>query len=217
MLLPVGGVGGGTIIDHTLDAFAKCDITELVIVVGYAGEGVMRWVGDGSRFGMRVEYVHNPDFRSGNAVSLYAARSLVKDETFILSMADHMVSPGLLRRIVEFAESGNVLGVDFNPSPREVEEGTRVMVKSGVVQNIGKGLNDWNGIDAGVFRLTSDVFEAIEDILAANKMTEYQLSEAIQRMLDTDHKLFACDISDFFWQDVDTWDDLDLVRSAVAG
>ena len=175
------------------------------------------WVGDGSRFGLRVEYVHNPDFRLGNAVSLYAARSFVKDETFILSMADHMVSPELVRRVVGFPGSSNVLGVDFNLSAREVEEGTRVMVKSGVVGSIGKGLNDWNGIDAGVFRLNPAVFEAVEDIMATNKGSEYQLSGAIQRMLDMDHTLFACDVSSFFWQDIDTLDDLDLARSAVAG
>ena len=176
-----------------------------------------RWVGDGSRFGLRVEYVHNPDFLLGNAVSLYTARSFVQDDAFILSMADHMVSPELLRRIVDFPESGNVLGVDFDPSPREVEEGTRVMVKSGVVENIGKGLNNWNGIDAGVFRLNPTVFEAVEDIMAANEGSEYQLSHAIQRMLDSDHALFACEVSGFYWQDVDTWDDLDLARRAIAG
>ena len=185
-------------------------------MVGYGEVGVRRSVGDGSRFGLRIEYVYNPDFRLGNAVSLYAARSFVKNETFILSMADHMVSPELVRGIIEFPGSGNVLGVDFDPSPIEVEEGTRVMVTSGVVENIGKGLNDWNGIDAGVFRLNPAVFEAVEDIMAANKKSEYQLTEAIMRMLDSDRTLFACDISGLFWQDIDTQDDLDLVRSAIA-
>ena len=128
-----------------------------------------------------------------------------------------MVSPELVRRIIDFPESSNVLGVDFDPSPLEVEEGTRVMVKSGVVENIGKGLNDWNGIDAGVFRLNLAVFEAIEDIMAANKRSEYQLSEAVIRMLNSHHKLFACDISGTFWQDIDTLDDLELAREAVAG
>lgn len=212
MLLPVGG---GTIIDHTLDTFAQCGVTDLAIVVGYGGVGVKSWVGDGSRFGLHIEYVHNPDFRLGNAVSLYAARSFVMDETFMLSMADHMVSPELVRQIVEFPESSNVLGVDFDPSPREVEEGTKVEVESGRVENIGKGLKAWNGIDAGVFRLNPAVFEAIEDIMAANERPEYQLSEAILRMIDSGTKLFACDISGYFWQDIDTLDDLELVREAV--
>ena len=214
VLLPVGG---GAVIDYTLNAFALCDLTDLAIVVGYDGAGVKRWVGDGSRFGLRVEYIHNPEYLLGNAVSLYAARFFVKDETFILSMADHMVSPELIRRIVDFPESSNVLGVDFDPSPLEAEEGTRVKVESGVVKNIGKGLNDWNGIDTGVFRLNPAVFGALEHITSTNKRHEYQLSEAIQRMVDSDHTLFTCDVSGVFWQDIDTRDDLDLVRSVVAG
>ena len=214
VLLPVGD---RTVIDYTLRAFARCRVNDVAIVVGFHGVAVKRWVGDGSRFGLRVEYVYNPDFLLGNAVSLFAARSYTEDDTFILSMADHMISAELLGRIVDFPESVNVLGVDFDPSPREVEEGTRVMVSgTGVVENIGKGMNEWNGIDAGVFRLNPAVFEAIEDIMGAER-SEYQLSEAILRLLDSGHPLFACDVSGCFWQDVDTWEDLDLVRRAVAG
>lgn len=209
-------VGVSAVIDYTLNAFAQSRVTDLAVVVGYQAAAVERWIGDGSRFGLRVQYVRNTDFQLGNAVSLYVARSFVEDGPFILSMADHMVSSELVSRIVDFPESGDVLGVDFDPTPREVEEGTRVMVKSGVVERIGKGLNDWNGIDAGVFRLTPAVFEAVEEIMATER-PEYQLSQALLRMLVSGHTLFACDVSGCFWQDIDTWKDLDEVRKAVTG
>ncbi len=213
VLLPVGV---SNVIEYTLSAFAQCRIFDVVIVVGYQAAAVQQWIGDGARYGLRVEYAHNADFRLGNAVSLYAARSFTNGDSFILSMADHMLSADLLGRIVDYPGSGSVLGVDFDPAPNEVAEGTRVMVRSGVVEQIGKGLNDWNGIDTGVFRLTPAVFEAVENTMAFER-PEYQLSNAIRRMLLADQTLFACDVSDCFWQDVDTVEDLDLVRRAVAG
>ena len=209
-------VGVSTVIDYTLNAFAQSRVTDLAVVVGNRAASVERWIGDGSRFGLRVQYIHNADFQLGNALSLYVARSFVKDVPFILSMADHMVSSELVSRIVDFSEPGSVLGVDFDPPPREVEEGIRVIVKSGVVENIGKGLNDWDGIDTGVFRLTPAVFEAIEEVMAT-QLPEFKLSEALLRMTVSGHTLFACDVSGCFWQDIDTWKDLDEARKADAG
>ena len=69
-------------------------------------------------------------------------------------------------------------------------------------------------VDTGVFRLGSDIFEALED-LVTEEHDEYQLSQAITRMIDNGKPLLACDVSGCFWHDVDTLEDLNLVRQAL--
>ena len=98
LLLPVAGQA---IIDHTLEAFSRVGVTEVAIVVGHEARTLREWVGDGARHGMRIQYVFNPDYRMGNALSVYAARSFTDNQPFILSMADHMISTELLRTLLE--------------------------------------------------------------------------------------------------------------------
>jgi choline kinase len=214
VLLPVAG---RAIIDHTLETFRRAGVTDVAVVIGHRGDVVRRSIGDGSRQGLRIRYVTNPDYELGNALSVYAAREFTEDAPFLLAMADHMISPALLAQLLHFRGQGNVLAVDFGVSYRHIQEGTRVLVsQDGLVTHIGKKLTRWNAIDAGVFRLTSTIFEALDDLMG-EKRREYQLSQAIRRMIQRGHRLLSCDISGFFWQDVDTWEDLALVRRTLAG
>ena len=212
VLLPVAG---RAIIDHTLETFGHVGVTNLAIVVGYQAEALEWWVGDGSRYGLRVQYVYNPDYQLGNALSLYAAKSFTGNEPFLLSMADHMISPGLLRGLLDDRDLANLIAVDFTISSRNIVEDTKVMVgRDGLITHIGKELYRWNGVDAGAFRLTPAIFEAIDGLLG-EEGAEFELSRAITRMIDLGHPLRACDITGCFWQDIDTWEDLDLVRKAL--
>ena len=214
LLLPVGGKA---IIDYTLEAFGQVGVTDLAIVIGYQGNALKEWVGDGSRQGLRIQYIFNPDYEKGNALSLYAARSFTEDAPFLLSMADHMISPDLLALLLNMEDPASAVAVDFALSPRQLEEGTRVLVnEERLVTRIGKDLPHWNGIDAGVFRLTPAIFEAIAGILDEQR-TEYELSQALTRMTEHGHRLHACDISGCFWQDIDTWEDLNLMRKTLVG
>ena len=211
LLLPVAGQA---IIDHTLEAFSRVGVTEVAIVVGHEARTLREWVGDGARHGMRIQYVFNPDYRMGNALSVYAARSFTENEPFILSMADHMISTDLLESMLEDRTAANILAVDFAPSPRDVDEGTRVLVgEDGMVSRIGKGLTPWDGIDAGVFRLTPAIFEAID--VMQTRETEYQLSQAIRQMIKLGNPLQALDVSGCYWQDIDTLEDLHIARRVL--
>ena len=131
-------------------------------------------------------------------------------------MADHMVSPDLLSRVHETQGYESVLAVDFDEATLERDEATRVFVdRDGLVARIGKGLPRWNGIDAGVFRLALPIYDSIADLMREERV-EYQLGEAVSRMLGKGHPLQACDISGCFWRDIDTWDDLQDARDVLA-
>ena len=210
-------VKGRAIIDYVLESYSAVGITDLAIVIGHQGNSIREWVGNGSKYGIDVHYVFNSKYMRGNALSVYAVRSFTGSDTFVLSMADHMLSSPLLQRITEMNSRGNVLAVDFRPSSRHVIEGTRVMVDDdNMVTSIGKKITRWNGIDAGAFQLTSAIFDSIADILREERV-EYQLSQAVSRMIGQGHALEACDITGCVWQDVDTWEDLMLVRENFVG
>lgn len=45
-----------TLIEHILDLFKKNGITEIYIAIGYLGGKIVDYLGDGSRFGVKIKY-----------------------------------------------------------------------------------------------------------------------------------------------------------------
>ena len=210
-------VGDNLLIDYALRAFRDAGVTEVAVVVGHEAEAVKGWVGDGARYGLDIELIFNPDFAYGNARSVLVARRFVGRDSFLLAMADHLMAPGLLKELVARQPDGNFIAVDRRGDGKDIEECTRVWTdRAGLVTRIGKNVTPWNGIDAGAFRLTPAIFDALEDVIVEDE-TEYELSRAIIRMIELGHPLEACDISGWFWQDIDTWDDLTRVRNTLVG
>jgi choline kinase len=143
-------------------------VTEVTIVVGHLGDQIRHALGETQYHGARLTYVESPDRHDGNGLSLYAAREPVGEGPFILAMADHLISPRLVRRLLAARPTQDALCVDRQPSPLiQVDEATQVWVdRTGQIRRIGKNLLRWNGLDTGVFWLTPAIFQAVETLRA---------------------------------------------------
>ncbi|MBL7685139.1 MAG: hypothetical protein JNK65_03780, partial [Deltaproteobacteria bacterium] len=83
----------------------------------------------------------------------------------------------------------------------DLEDVTKVWLAKDRVQEIGKNLSQYNAFDTGLFACTPYLFEVLEKHLA--EKNDVSLSQGIQSLAA--HQLVrTCDISDCFWQDVDT-------------
>lgn len=208
---PLVPVLGKPMIEYTLESFARAGVEDVTIVVGYLSHKLQKHVGDGRRFGLQVQFVYNPDYEKGNALSLYAAREAVGDSPFILAMSDHLVSQALVQRALERGGNACSLCVDYKPLPLIVDEATKVLVDAeGRIRSIGKEISPWNGVDTGVFLLTPEVFEAIERVM--DEKGDCELSDAMTWLINQGSGLIACDVTGSFWMDVDTLQDLKLAE-----
>lgn len=203
------------IIDYTLSAFSRAGISDVALVTGFMADRINDWVGSGSRYGLNVTYLFNPDYRLGNAVSVQAARTFTKDQNFILSMGDHLISSDLISQVMDADGNveDNVLGVDFDLG--KAAEATLVLVGAETkISSIGKRIRNWNGIDSGVFRFNSDIYGLIDQWIAGDTSGRFELSGALDYSIKQGAILKSCDISDYYWYDVDNMEDLNLVRTA---
>lgn len=206
---PLIPVCGRPMIAYTIESLVEAGITDIAIVVGYMGETLRAWVGDGTSYGARISYIFNPDYELGNAVSLYTARHSVADEPFVLTMADHLIHSEILFALLgQDGSSHNTLCVDrLACAPPQISDATRVWVEDdGFISSIGKGIERWNGVDTGVFLLTPQIFEAISAL--RKRRGDCELSEAVTRLIQGGAGLRACDVSGSFWMDIDTLEDL---------
>ena len=97
---PLLPVQGRPLIDHTIEAFARAGFEELGIVLGHNEAMLACYLRESSNHGIAVCCLHNEQYQRGNGTSIYAARVFVGNEPFVVSMADHLISPQILSALL---------------------------------------------------------------------------------------------------------------------
>jgi choline kinase len=203
---PLIPVGGRPLIAYTLQSLALAGVREAVVVLGYRGVQVRDALARDPR-GLRLDYAWNADYHGGASLSLRAARPCLGSEPFLLVMADHMLSAGIIHRLLEAWRPGGPSLVATDAAAWHeayIEEATRVAIDpaTGLVTAIGKHLPHWDALDTGAFLFAPGVWEAVE---AAP--VDCELGEIYRRLADA-RQLAAVDVTGESWYDIDTEEDL---------
>ncbi len=190
---------------YPLTAMAEAGIREVGIVVGYRAEQIMEGLVDWAPDGVRLEFIHNPEFEGGNAVSVRAARDFAGGGPFMLAMSDHIIEPGVAVRLMGECEHPAMLGVDSAASMEsQLSDATKVLVDGdGFLRRIGKGLQRWNAVDIGVFVFQPSIFATL-DYLYAQDGAALELSRVMQHLANEPCGVTTRDIEGLFWTDIDT-------------
>jgi histidinol-phosphate aminotransferase len=200
---PVKPVAGVPLLVRVLRSLQVEGVREAVIVTGYRGEQVKRMLLAEPSLVLRLRFVHNDEYDRKNGVSLLKAAAHI-DGDCLLSMADHLYSPELVRRLRQFdLPAGHcVLGVDRDIDRCfDIDDATKVRVAGGRITDIDKNLERYDCIDTGVFRIGPELIEELAKVRAATG--DCSLSDGVSAMAQRG-KFMACDIGDARWIDVDT-------------
>lgn len=211
VLLPLNGQE--PLIAHPIRALAAADIRDIAVVTGYLGVSVRRSLGSGSRFGVRLSYINNPDYLGGNALSVHHARPWAQGQRVVVCMGDHAVEQDFIARVSSVPD-GETLCVDHTPGPHhDISEATKVRLDSeGCITAIGKKLPQWDALDTGVFVIGSAFFSAL-DSLVRRRGAGVEMSDVVRWLVSRGHGFHTCDVSGGYWADIDTEED--LVKAGV--
>lgn len=219
-LLPLLGL---RIIERVFLAARKAGIKEFVVVIGYRGDEIRRYLGDGSKWDLKIQYAFNEHWLKGNGYSLLAAKPYLESENrFLLLMADHIFEPNLLKQFLQFTDDEikkvqsdknlHFLAVDACPEKvTDLEEATKVYTRAGKIIALGKEIKDFNGVDCGIFNFGAGIFETVEKSL---KDSGGSLSEALQLIVKTGN-LRPFEFKDYYWHDIDQKKDLQQARQKL--
>ena len=201
---PLISVLGTSLIERVILNIKEAGIKEIIIVTGYMGEKLRRFLNDGLKYDVEIEYAENEYWRLGNGFSVYAARRLI-DGNFILSMADHIFNPKILINLQEYRlhKDECILCVDTNMRcVLDIDDATKVRTDGKRILKIGKKLTEYNGVDMGIFLCTPSIFRALERTIDRGR---YSLTDAIS-LLASKRKMTAriFDNEKYYWFDVDT-------------
>lgn len=206
---PLTHLLGLSLIERVMLGVKEAGVSDFVMVIGYLGDKIKAKLGDGTKYGAKITYVENNEWQKGNGISVLKAKELLNKnskEKFFLLMSDHIFESKILQDLKKInLEEGNcALVVDKAPKEYiDLDEATKVTIENGHIVKIGKNLEDYNGVDCGIFLLTPSIFEALEE---SRKNGDETLSGGI-RILGKNRKVKTLDIKDRFWIDVDTEND----------
>src|SRR5919112_1883446 len=128
---------GRTLLDRQLDTLEANGVHEVVVVTGFHDELVDQAIAQRSG-GPRVRTVFNPFYKvADNTGSLYMARAELEGDCLVWN-GDTLVSPALMRRVVENSRAGICVTIDRKESYDE--DDMKVVEEGGRLKAIGKRL-----------------------------------------------------------------------------
>ncbi len=206
---PLYTLGSKSLLEHCLLNFKKAGLTDFVIVVGFMAENIINHLGDGSRYGVRITYVINEEYRKPLGRSILAASRYVQ-EPFLLSMSDHIMDFEGLKRIVDYPlpDNGCALLVDKKiDTIFWLDDAAKVKLEGNLIRAVDKKLQHYEAIDCGVFKCSPAIFDEIRKSLEHPD----SMSAAVTSFSSRD-RMFAVDIGPYRWVDVDEYDELEAAR-----
>lgn len=196
---PLVQVGGITLLERAVLTLRQAGVKRIIVVIGHAKDAVKQFVAERA---LDVELVENDDFSLGNGSSVLVGGRAVGGR-FILTMVDHIVDPEAIARLLS-SEATLTAAVDTKPSFCRLAEATKVRLSGERVVAVGRELEDYHAVDAGLFLCDAEVVAIAERAVAAG---EGSWNAVKRRCLAEGRPIVAVDLKGLFWVDVDTRDD----------
>ncbi len=215
---PLTKILGKPIIEYSLNALKSAGIKNIIIVTGYLGSEIRRRLKDGAHLGVKIKYCHNSRYMLENAISLKVAKeALLNKSPFFLLMGDHLFSETIIKRAMENIDRQPLLCVDKNPHyPPQIKDATKVLIdQKGYIIDIGKNIPRWNAVDTGLFILDDTIFEVIYQL--EKQKPNLTITDCIKYLSLNVKPVWGCDITNHFWFDIDTQQDIKFVESFLRG
>lgn len=194
-------VANEPILFYPLRDIAAVGIEDVAIVVSPETGGEVRaTVGDGSRFGLRVQYVEQPE-PNGIAAALQLALRFVGDEDCLLYLGDNIVEGGLDDVVAEYREYRPdcqiLLAVVEEPERYGVAE---LALDGSVTRLVEKPLRSVSNLAlVGVYLFTPVIGEAVASLRPSHR-GQFEITDAIQYLIDTGREVRATHITGW-WKD----------------
>jgi choline kinase len=219
-------------------AFARAGITELVVIRGYRGDVLERFVRDLVPAGTTLHFVDNPAWPTNNVLQSLACARAFLDRPTLLTYSDIIFTPAVAAAAVASdAEIGLVIDRDFRSiyvgrTEHPLDEGEVSDLRpDGDVHRVGKralAAADAIGEFIGLARLgaggVATVAAAVDHLRAtiaddapfqrATTFRNAYLTDLLQHLIDGGTRV-APILIDGQWREIDTSQDLERARLLV--
>jgi UDP-N-acetylglucosamine diphosphorylase / glucose-1-phosphate thymidylyltransferase / UDP-N-acetylgalactosamine diphosphorylase / glucosamine-1-phosphate N-acetyltransferase / galactosamine-1-phosphate N-acetyltransferase len=199
---PMINVRGKPVLLHIVEGLRSAGVKNFLIIIGYHGETVRDYFGDGTCFGLQFNYATQV-VQDGTGRVVDLARDFVGDSPFILSYGDILVDPSNYKSIVDLAD--DVEAIISVKRGEDVTKGGAVFLNERMElvdlrekAEPGEASSPW--YNAGLYAFRPSIFEFTAK-LQPSPRGEYELTDAVRDLARSGKKVKALEITGE-WADV---------------
>lgn len=200
--------------EYCIESLKDAGIKDIAIIIGGIGSNkVKEYYGDGKNFGVNLTYVEQDQPR-GIAHAISICKDFINGDKFVVFLGDNIIQKSIRDFVDEFknsdAKASILLCEVDNPSRFGIAD-----VKDGQIKKImEKPKNPPSNLAVtGIYLLTDTIFDII-DRLKPSWRNELEITDALQMLLEENHKITYHMITDY-WKDTGTPDDIIHANKAI--
>ena len=174
-------VHGKPLLEYLIEGLIHAGFRDLIIVVGFRKEQIIRHFQDGKKWGLNIEYVVQKNL-NGTGGAILLCENLIQNQHFFLIWGDILVPYQIYRETYELYKKENqdfILVANYMKDPHI---GAAIYYDGlycvNIIEKPKKGKSKSNYNNCGIFILSTDIFEVLKS-LNPSKRGEIELPQAI--------------------------------------
>src|SRR6185295_16261472 len=189
-------------------------IDEIGIVISDTGPEIRAAVGDGKRWGIRIEYIPQ-DAPLGLAHAVKISRDFVGDDRFVMFLGDNCIQGGISPLIEQFGRSNYNAQIVLTRVPNPQQYGVAELDEQGRIMRLTEKPRTPRSDLAlvGIYMFDPSVWEAVEAIKPSWR-GELEITDAIQWLVEHGHQVYP-HVHTGWWIDTGRPDDMLNANSYV--
>jgi UDP-N-acetylglucosamine diphosphorylase / glucose-1-phosphate thymidylyltransferase / UDP-N-acetylgalactosamine diphosphorylase / glucosamine-1-phosphate N-acetyltransferase / galactosamine-1-phosphate N-acetyltransferase len=187
--------------EHLVLAALDAGITRFIFIVGYGEREIRRHFGDGSAWGIQIEYA-TQRHQQGTADAVRTARDLVTGP-FLVMNGDMVLTREDIANLIRMKP--HCMSISTTDHPKDFGV---VLTENGMITSLEEKSKEprSNIINAGAYHFSPEIFDLIDEVRPSPR-GELELTDALAELVKT-HQLHAYMLS--YWMDVGyPWDMLE--------
>ncbi|MEM3399505.1 MAG: glucose-1-phosphate thymidylyltransferase [Candidatus Micrarchaeia archaeon] len=199
-------VANKPILFYAIEDVRNAGIKSIGIVVGQTKNDVMEAVGNGKKFGVRVEYIEQ-DYPRGLAHAVKISKDFISDEPFVMYLGDNILKGGIREYVREFEDSGADAQIMVSKVKEPQRFGVVEMKRDRPVRLVEKPKVPKSDLAlVGIYMFRSSIFDAVERIKPSWR-NELEITDAIQKLIDDGRKVVVRKVNGW-WKDTGKPEDI---------
>ena len=204
-------VNGSTIIERQIKILNNVGVPkkDIIIVTGYKSNFIKDLIGN------EVKYIHNVNFENTSSLySMWLAKNEDYSNGMLLFNSDLIFHEQILYKLV--GQKGNAIAVDFNKNIKDGEMNVVIDKKNNIIEiskEIDETLAHGESVQICKFDKSSSsiIFENVDQIVKENPSNSLFPAYAFKDVIDK-KGIFALDIGNYSWGEIDYLVDLEEVK-----
>lgn len=203
---PMLKLGNRPILEYVLLNLKRNGFNEFIFTIGYLSEQIKEYFGDGSDFGVSIEYFVEKE-RLNTAGSVLQAKDLI-DDTFFVGMGDQVTGIDVKQMLKFHKMKNNIATIGLKMQSTPYEYGIVEMDLDDNVSNFKEKPILTSFINSGMYLFEPEIFNYV-------KHKEDFAKDVFPRLLDKNKKISGYKFNEF-WADIGRVHDYETMNNSMS-